>query len=582
MEKKSGYILGLSCFYHDSAACLLKDGELIAAASEERFTRKKQDEDFPKEAVKYCLEEAGINIDDVDYVCFYEKPILKFERLLQTYIKTWPRGFQSFLKAMRTWLGKKLWVNNIIKKELGWKGEVCYVPHHLSHAASAYYPSSFNNAVVLTIDGVGEWSTATIGKGEGHKLEISEEIVFPHSVGLLYSAFTYYLGFKVNSAEYKVMGLAPYGEPKYVDKIKEIVKIFDDGSIELDMKYFSYEHGLTMTNKKLDKFFGKKRRKESESLEQFHKDMARSLQAVTEEIVLKMVRYAHRKYGSKNICLAGGVALNCVANGRILRESEFQDLFVFPAAGDSGAAVGCAYFLHHHILNNEERHSLKTIYLGPEYSDNEIEKLLNESEIKFDKISDKERSKKIAKLIDENNVIGLFQGRMEFGPRALGNRSILADPRKKENWQRVNLKIKFRESFRPFAPSVMVEHLASVFEIEKETPYMLLTAQTKVKDLPAITHVDGSARIQSVSREQNKKYHEIIEEFYNLTKCPVVINTSFNVRGEPIVCSPLDALKCFIRTEMDVLVLEDYFIYADKVDKKALAEKFTLEIFEKD
>ena len=582
MKNNKKYILGLSCFYHDAAACLLEDGKLIAAASEERFTRKKQDESFPNNAVNFCLDFAGVNIEDIDYVCFYEKPIVKFDRLIQTYIKTWPRGLKSFLKSMPIWLGEKLWIQSVIKDKLKYKNDVLFIPHHLSHAASSYFTSFFDSATIVTIDGVGEWATTTIGYGKDNKLFIDKEVHFPHSLGLFYSAFTYYLGFRVNSAEYKVMGLAPYGEPKYVDKIKELIKIFPDGSFELDMRYFAYEHDLKMINKRFAKHFGNPVRKEEDELEQFHKDMAASLQKVLEEVVLKIVDNAYQLHPNDNLCLAGGVALNCVANGRIIRESKFKNLFIHPAAGDAGGAVGCAYYLYNHALDNKDRFRLEDVYLGPHYPPSEIKSFLDNHQVPYKEYEDEALYKLIAEKINENNVIGLFQGRMEFGPRALGNRSIIADPRKEENWQRVNLKIKFRESFRPFAPTVLSEKISDVFEIDRESPYMLLVAQVKRKDLPAITHVDNSARIQSISKKQNNRYYQIIKEFYQLTNCPVVINTSFNVRGEPIVCSYEDALKCFLRTDMDILVLENFVIDVRDLDKKELAKQFTFEKMQKD
>lgn len=586
MEKReaTGYILGISCFYHDAAACLLKDGEIIAAASEERFTRVKHDENFPEKAMQFCLDFAGIKQQDLDYVCFYEKPILKFERLLETYIKVWPRGLMSYLSAMRMWLSKKLWINNIFREKMkDYKGDILYVPHHLSHAAAAYYKSGFDDAAVVTLDAVGEWSTTTIGRGVGNKLKIDKEMIFPDSLGLFYSAFTYYLGFKVNSAEYKVMGLAPYGKPIYVDKIKELIEIFEDGSFKLDMDYFAYEYDLVMINeKKFKEHFGYATRKDDEQLEQFHKDVAASLQKVTEEIVLKIVDYAHGLYKTENLCLSGGVALNCVANGRIIRESKFKHLFIFPEAGDAGGAVGCALYLYHHVLGNEDNKKLKNVYVGPAFRNEDIRKFLNENEVKYGEYNGEELHKVVAGKLADNRVIGLFQGRMEFGPRALGNRSIIADPRVKENWQRVNLKIKFRESFRPFAPTVMADHLESMFEIDRETPYMLLVAQVIVDYLPAVTHLDNSARIQSVSKEQNESYYKIIEEFYKLTGCPVIINTSFNLRGEPIVCSHEDAFKGFLRTDMDVLVLNNFVIDVTENDKEKLKERFTFEQFGKD
>jgi carbamoyltransferase len=583
VSKSPTYILGLSCFYHDSAACLLRDGEVVAAASEERFTRIKQDEDFPKEAVAFCLKSEGIFIDQVDQVVFYEKPILKFERLLSTYIKNWPRGLVSFLRSMRVWLGEKLWMNDLLKKELGYKGEILYVPHHLSHAASSYFSSYFKDSAVITIDGVGEWTTTSIGFGKSNKLTIDQEIVFPHSLGLFYSAFTYYLGFKVNSAEYKVMGLAPYGKPIYEDLIrKNLITIFDDGSFELAMDYFTYEYDLKMVGKKFATLLGRPVRHEDEPLEQFHKDMAASFQKVTEDVVLKMAEYASKKYKTQNLCLSGGVALNCVANGRLIRESKFKNLFVYPAAGDAGGAVGCALYVWHHILDHKERHPLSNIYLGPDYSESEIESLLQNAKVPYVKHSPDEISEVIASKIVENKVVGNFQGRMEFGPRALGNRSILADPRHQENWKRVNLKIKFRESFRPFAPTVLADKISDVYDIDRESPYMLLVAQAKTDSIPATTHVDGSARIQSVNRKDNPLYHSIIERFHEKTGCPVVINTSFNVRGEPIVCSPEDALKCFLRTDIDVLVLGNCLVDSTTSDKKEISRQFDFEVFGKD
>ena len=611
-ENKPVYLLGLACFYHDSSACILKDGKVLAAAQEERFTRLKHDENFPTKAIEYCLSEVGIKIEDVDGICFYEKPLWKFERLLLTYIQEWPHGFPSFLKAMRAWLSKKLWMEHIIRKELGelvpgftyrpwyqkffnigtpknafpnYEGKIYYVPHHLSHAASTYYPSGFKDATVLTVDGVGEWSTTSLALGKGAELTLKEEMVFPDSLGLLYSAFTYYLGFKVNSGEYKVMGLAPYGNPIHKDKIWELLEVFEDGSFRLKPQFFAYRYGLRMTSQKFIKHFGKPVRNSDDELTQWHKDMAASLQEVTEELMLNLVQYAHLQYGGENLCLSGGVALNCVANGRIVREGPFKNVYIFPAAGDAGGSVGAA--LYTHSVMQPEGHNLKpveTIYLGPKYSNEVIESFLQEYGIKFDKIdSETSRSEKIAQQLAENKVIGLFQGRMEFGPRALGNRSIIADPRQTENWKRVNIKIKFREDFRPFAPSVMDDKADEIFDLRGvESPYMLLTAGTKAKDLPAITHVNNSARIQTVTPENNQSYYDILSAFNDLTGCPVVINTSFNVRGEPIVCDHIDAFKCFIRTDMDVLVLEDFIITAEDIDKEAMKEKFELEVFGED
>lgn len=596
---KSVYLLGLACFYHDSSACILKDGKVLAAAQEERFTRLKHDENFPTQAIAYCLKEAGISIKQLDGVCFYEKPLWKFERLLLTYIKEWPFGFVSFLKAMRAWLGKKLWMEHTIRKELGeisglknekgktlaYEGKIYYVPHHLSHAASTYFPSAFKDATVLTVDGVGEWSTTSIALGNGSQLSLKEEMVFPDSLGLLYSAFTYYLGFKVNSGEYKVMGLAPYGEDLYKSHILELIETFPDGSFRLKPAFFAYRYGLKMTSRKFAQHFGKPVRQPNEALTQWHKDMAASLQAVTEDLLLKIVDYAYLQYGGKNLCLSGGVALNCVANGRIVREGPFEKMYVFPAAGDAGGSVGAALYTQSVLksdLNLEN--CLETIYLGPKFTNEVIFNFLQQYGIKFNKYdSKKELPNKIAQLLAENKVIGLFQGRMEFGPRALGNRSIIADPRQSENWQRVNLKIKFREDFRPFAPSVMADKADALFDLrDVESPYMLLTANTKVPDLPAITHVNGSARIQTVSVHDNLAYYNILSAFNDLTGCPVVINTSFNVRGEPIVCDPIDAFKCFLRTDMDILVLGNYVIDANDIDKKVFKLKFELEAFADD
>jgi carbamoyltransferase len=596
---KPVYLLGLACFYHDSSACVLKDGVVVAAAQEERFTRIKHDENFPVESIHYCLAAAGITLDQLSGVCFYEKPLWKFERLLLTYIQEWPRGFGSFLKAMRAWLSKKLWMEHIIRKELGeisglknkkgkavsYDGKIYYVPHHLSHAASTYYPSGFKDATVLTVDGVGEWSTTSIALGKEAALELKEEMVFPDSLGLLYSAFTYYLGFKVNSGEYKVMGLAPYGEAKYKAQILELLEVFEDGSFWLKPQFFAYRYGLRMTSKKFANHFGKAVRQPEDELTQWHKDMAASLQAVAEDLMLKLVAYAYVQYGGENICLSGGVALNCVANGRIVREGPFKNVYIFPAAGDAGGSVGAALYVQS-VLKPESHLStaVETIYLGPKFSDSTIENFLQESGIKYYKLdSDRDRSQRIGELLQANKVIGLFQGRMEFGPRALGNRSIIADPRQSENWKRVNIKIKFREDFRPFAPSVMADKADEIFDLNGvPSPYMLLTAGTKVTDLPAITHVNNSARIQTVTRTENKPYYDILSAFNDLSGCPVVINTSFNVRGEPIVCDHIDAFKCFIRTDMDILVLENFIIESDQIDKGFFKTKFQLETFADD
>ncbi len=567
------YVLGISCFYHDSAACLIKDGVVVAAAQEERFSRKKHDFRLPKNAVNYCLKEAGIEIGDVDHVGFYDKPFIKFERMLYTYIATFPRSLASFATAIPLWLGQKLHIPKIIKKELGYEKDVLMIEHHMSHAASSFLVSPFKEAAILTVDGVGEWATSTFGKGSGNKIELIKETRFPDSLGLLYSAITYFLGFKVNSAEYKVMGLAPYGEPKYADLIMDnLIDIKDDGSFKTNMKYFAYDYGLKMTNSNMDKLFKVKKREPESELEQVHKDIAASVQKVTEIAVLRMCDYLYKEVGGENLCMAGGVALNCVANGRILRESKFKNLFIQPAAGDAGGAVGVAMYIYNSILDNPRTEPLHDSYLGPSYSDSEIKGYFDENNVKYHKLKEDELVKKVAHLIEKDQaVIGWFQGRMEFGPRSLGNRSIIADAKNKENWQRVNLKIKYRESFRPFAPSVLEEKADNFFDLRgKKSPYMLLVAQVN-KDkrvVPAVTHVDGSARIQTVSKKTNPMFHRLIEEVEKLSGVPILINTSFNVRGEPIVCTPHDAYMCFMRTEMDYLVVGNFLL--DKKEMKKL------------
>jgi len=565
------YIIGISCFYHDSAACIIKDGVVLAAAQEERFTRIKHDFNFPSNAITYCLKEAGVTIKDVEYVGFYDKPFIKFERMLYTYIDTFPRSLASFAKAIPLWLGQKLHIPKTIQKELGYDGDVLMIPHHMSHAASSFLVSPFEESAILTVDGVGEWATTTYGKGTGNNIELIKEIRFPDSLGLLYSAATYFLGFKVNSAEYKVMGLAPYGEPKYVDLIRDnLIDIKDDGSFKINMNYFAYDYGLRMTNKNMEKLFGIPVRKSESKLEQVHMDIAASLQKVTEDVVLKMCDFLHKEVGSDNLCMAGGVALNCVANGRVLRESKFKNLFIQPAAGDAGGAVGVASFIYNSILDNPRKEPLKDSYLGPSYSDKEVKEYLEEKNIKYQEYPEEELPKRVARLIEDQAVIGWFQGRMEFGPRSLGARSIIADAKNKENWQRVNKKIKFRESFRPFAPSVLEDRADDFFDLRgKNSPYMLLVAQVREdkRVIPAVTHLDGSARIQTVSKETNKKFYDLIKEIDNISGVPIVINTSFNVRGEPIVCTPHDAFMCFMRTEMDYLVLGNIVL-----DKKEMEE----------
>jgi carbamoyltransferase len=583
-------ILGISAYYHDSAACLVRDGEIIAAAQEERFTRKKHDARFPSHAVDYCLRAGGLRASEVDYVGFYDKPLLKFERLLENYCGVAPRGLRSFLTAMPVWMKEKLFTRDQIRKGLGgYEGPVLFAEHHESHAASAFYPSPFPEAAVLTMDGVGEWATSSYGVGRGNQLELLGELHYPHSLGMLYSAFTYYTGFKVNSGEYKVMGLAPYGEPKYVDVILDkLVRLKDDGSFKLNMDYFNYVHGLTMTNGAFARLFGGPAREPESKVTQREMDLAASVQVVTEEIMLRMARHVHRETGLENLCLAGGVALNCVGNGRLLREGPFRRLWIQPAAGDAGGAVGVALTIHHKVLGNERRHrsegdGMNGAYLGPSYSDDEIAAFLASAGAVAEKLPMPELIERTARLLAEEKVIGWLQGRMEFGPRALGNRSIIGDPRSTKMQSVMNLKIKFRESFRPFAPSVLREQLAEWFDLDVDSPYMLLVAPVRAdrripmtdeqqslfgieklnvprSSIPAVTHVDYSARIQTVHRETNPTYHALLSRFHQLTGCPVLVNTSFNVRGEPIVCTPRDAYLCFMRTEMDNLVLGPYLL----------------------
>ena len=590
-------ILGISAFYHDSAACVVKDGRIVSAAQEERFTRKKHDFSFPVNAIDWCMKEAGLEGADLDYVAFYDKPFLKFERILETYLAYAPEGIGSFIKAMPLWIKQKLWMKDLIVSDLDYRGKIIFPEHHESHAASAFFPSPYQEAAFLTVDGVGEWATASFGVGKDNKIEIMAEIHFPHSLGLLYSAFTYYTGFKVNSGEYKVMGLAPYGEPKYKDLIlKELVDLKEDGSFRLNMKYFGYCAGLTMTNKRFDKLFGGPPRKPESKLTQRDMDLARSVQDVTEEIVMRMARHVHKKTGLKNLCLAGGVALNCVANGRILREGPFDDIWIQPAAGDAGGALGAALFTWYQYLGNRREASgskdfQRGSYLGPEFGDDYILRYLEENDIPYTELAPDEVPERIADLIDGQKVVGWFQGRMEFGPRALGSRSILGDARSPKMQETINLKIKFRESFRPFAPTVIAEKAPDYFEIDRESPYMLLVAPVK-KDIctpmseeeksyfglkklqvarstiPAVTHVDYSARLQTVNKDDNPLYHRMISTFEKKYGCPVIINTSFNVRGEPIVCTPQDAYLCFMRTNMDYLILGRYLL--EKTEQKPL------------
>jgi carbamoyltransferase len=567
-------ILGISCFYHDSAAALLRDGEVVAACQEERLSRKKHDSGFPGRAVRYVLREGGISPSELDAVGFYDKPLLKFERMLSTYIATFPRSFSSFRKAMPLWIHEKLWIPSLIRKELpAYKGPILFSEHHMSHAASCFLVSPFEEAAILTVDGVGEWATASFGVGRGTEIKLFKEIRFPHSLGLLYSAFTYYLGFKVNSAEYKVMGLAPYGKPVHFERImKEMIHLNEDGSFKLNMKYFSYDHGLTMTNGAFDEFFGGPPRKPETWMAEREFDIAASVQKVCEEVVLKMVNHIHEETGLSSLCMAGGVALNCVANGRVIRETPFKKLFVQPAAGDAGGAVGVAHWIYNTLQKKPRGRAWTHAYLGPSYKDAEIAEYLAGAGAKHEVLSDAELVQRTAKLLSEGNVVGWYQGRMEFGPRALGGRSILADPRDPKMRDTLNMKIKFREGFRPFAPSVLLDKCSEWFDHEGDSPYMLLVAQVREgkRVIPSVTHVDNSARIQTVTREESPLYYDLIAEFGRITGVPVVINTSFNVRGEPIVCTPRDAYLCFMRTNMDYLVLGHHLL--DKKDQPPLRD----------
>ena len=608
-------ILGISAFYHDSAAALVKDGKIISAAQEERFSRTKHDARYPFNAVKYVLEEGNIKLSEIDHIVFFEKPFLKFERLLETYMAFAPKGFKSFSLSMPLWLREKLFQKKFLFDKLKHHDEEFkdikkrkFSEHHYSHAASAFYPSPFKEAVVLTLDGVGEWATTTVAVGRENKLEMLKEIHFPHSLGLLYSAFTYYTGFKVNSGEYKVMGLAPYGKPKYKDLIiKELMDLKEDGSFKLNMKYFNYATGLTMTNKKFSDLFGHPVRDPNKNLlEDFHMDIASSIQAVTEEVVLRLTRNIANEYKINNLCLAGGVALNCVANGKILKEKIFKDIWIQPAAGDAGGSLGAALAYWYHELKKprkDYRDQMNGAYLGPKFDENVIEKNLKKLNGNYNKKSSNEISSIVAKELSNSKTVGWFQGRMEFGPRALGGRSILADPRSEKMQKELNLKIKFRESFRPFAPSVLREDINEWFELDYDSPYMLLVSEVKKdkqismsdKDnklfgieklnikrsaIPAITHVDYSARIQTVHKETNPKYYNLIKEFKKITNCPVLVNTSFNVRGEPIVCTVEDAFNCFMGTNLDVLVIEDFILYKKDQDQSLIKDyknKFELD-----
>jgi carbamoyltransferase len=584
------HILGLSAFYHDSAACLVRDGDIIAAAQEERFTRRKHDASFPKHAVEYCLREGAIKVSDLDFVAFYEKPFLKFDRILHSYLAYAPAGLKSFLMAIPLWIRDRIWMKELIGRELcGYAGKIIFPEHHESHAASAFFPSPYPEAAFLTVDGVGEWTTTSYGVGRGNQIELRAELQFPHSLGLLYSAFTYFTGFKVNSGEYKLMGLAPYGEPKHVDVIlRELIDLKDDGSFRLNMKYFNYGVGLTMTSARFEELFGRPPRQPDSRLTQSDMDLARSIQDVMDEIMFRMARHVRKETGLKSLCLAGGVALNCVANGRILREGLFENLWIQPAAGDAGGALGAALLVWYQYLENQrnadgEKDSQHGSYLGPEFSRDEIRQFLIEREVPFTELSDGELPEKIADLIQAEKVIGWFAGRMEFGPRALGARSIIGDARSPTMQEVMNLKIKFRESFRPFAPSVLRERVSEYFELDRESPYMLLVApvaKSKRREMPAaerdkvgleklltirsaipaVTHVDYSARVQTVREEDHPAFYRVVKKFADKYGCPVIINTSFNVRGEPIVCTPEHAYLCFMRTNMDYLVLGNFLV----------------------
>ncbi len=607
-------ILGISAFYHDSAATLIQDGKIIAAAQEERFSRNKHDEKFPVNAIKYVLQEGKISLNQIDYVVFFEKPFLKFDRLLKTYLAFAPKGFRSFSLAMPVWLREKLFQKKYLFNLLQELDEnftdikkIKFSEHHYSHAASAFYPSPFDEAIILTLDGVGEWATTTVAHGKGNTITMLKEIHFPHSLGLLYSAFTYYTGFKVNSGEYKVMGLAPYGKPIYKDLIlQNLIDLKDDGSFRLNMSYFNFTTGLTMTNKKFEDLFGQPvRKKENELLAQFHMDIASSIQAVTEDVVLRLTKNIAKEYNIKNLCMAGGVALNCVANGKVLKNNTFENIWVQPAAGDAGGSLGAALAYWHQELKHKRKinskDSMSGSYLGPRFENLIVEKELISLKANFKKYSEDELIKITANELSKEKTVGWFQGRMEFGPRALGARSILADPRSENTQKQLNLKVKFRESFRPFAPSILNEDVSDWFNLKEPSPYMLLVADIKKKiemtsgqlklfgidklnikrsQIPAVTHVDYSARIQTVHHETNPRYHKLIKEFKRITDCPVLVNTSFNIRGEPIVCTVKDAFKCFMGTNLDILVVENFILFKSKqkeLQKKDYKNKFSLD-----
>ena len=600
-------VLGISAFYHDSAAAIIIDGEIIGAAQEERFTRKKHDASYPKNAINYVLKEAGLKLNDIDHVVFYEKPFLKFERLLETYVGFSPSGFKSFSMSMPLWLSEKLFQKKMLFEALKEQDnnfndikKINFSEHHLSHSASAFFSSPYEEAIILTLDGVGEWATTTASIGKNNKINILKEIHFPHSLGLLYSAFTYFLGFKVNSGEYKVMGLAPYGEPKFKDIILgKLIDVKEDGSFRLSMDYFNYATGLTMTNNKFAKLFNMKRREPEDNLLQIHMDMAASIQAATEEVVLRITRFLSKEFKLENLCMAGGVALNCVANGKILKEGLFKNIWIQPASGDAGGALGAAQAFYYQELDNKRKilkpDAMNGSYLGPQFTDDQVEDELKSAGANYKKLTLDQVIKDTAKALSEEKAVGWFQGRMEFGPRSLGNRSIIADSRSEKMQTNLNLKVKYRESFRPFAPAVLFEKVSEWFEINSESPYMLLVADVKKSkqlkmteeqknlfgidklnikksNIPSVTHVDYSARIQTVHKETNPIFHKLIEEFEGITKYPVLVNTSFNVRGEPIVCSATDAFNCFMGTDLDILVCNNFILYKDNQNKDLLKE----------
>lgn len=564
-------ILGISCFYHDSAACLVKQGKIVAAGHEERFSRVKHDNAFPLGAVNYCLQEGRIDVSDIDAVVFYEKPFLKFERIIKNQMLSWPRGARNFPTLVNSWLGLKIKMPTVVKKQIGYTGPIYFTKHHEAHGASTYYCSPFNKATIVTLDGVGEWATSSVALGEGNTISTLQEIHYPNSLGLFYSGFTSYLGFKVNDGEYKVMGLAPYGKPKYKDQIfNNVIELHSDGSFTLNLDYFSFMHGdKTINEGSFERLFNLPVRTKKDQLTQTHKDIAASVQCVLEDVVQQMVKNAVSMTGEKKVCLAGGVALNCVSNSKLLLNGIADEMFVFPSPGDSGGAVGAALYTWHCLADPPERsEAIRDIYWGPEYGNKEISSFLKRLSLEYEYLNDDMIFNRVAQMIADQKIIGWFQGRMEFGPRALGNRSILADPRNKENWLKVNQKIKFRESFRPFAPSIMEEYCSDYFEFPTTSPYMLYTAQTKTDNIPAVTHVDKSARIQTVSEKDNSRFYKLLKAFNELTNVPVLINTSFNLADDPIVCTPQDAYRCFLISEMDVLVLGSYLV-TQKINKRS-------------